>query len=287
MKKYIALILTLVMALSLCACGNTNDEKTNEPESNPTIEESIPTEPSIPNLEMFVGAWSALKYNSVVPNDSFSINADGTMKYHGKEYTWTAEKLPESSINEMEITAADAEGNNAYTIRLKRTPDDTYVANFRKYGNVMGSGTDYYRDADYTVVELTEDNVLDYVETEVKFVFDTNSDGFTKTVEHKLYIRFKEGVGYLSVGNVNFVTKATYQDVHFEAKPGNYTLGEVKSISDNGSLNRVWLTGGSESYCYTTTWWVSKPGEAFKVAFTFNELTGVEWCDGRVFLLNK
>lgn len=286
MKKYIAMILALIVALSLCACDKTVNENNNT-ESVPSNEQSVPTEPAIPNLDMFVGAWKPLNYNSVTPNESFTIQADGTMKYHGKEYTWTAEKLPESSINEMKITATDSEGKNTYTIRLKRTPDDTYVANFRNYGNVMGSGTDFYRDADYTVVELTNDNVLDYVETEEKFVFDTNNDGYTKTVEHKLYVRFKDSVGYLSEGNVNFITKATYQEVHFEAKPGNHTLGEVKSTSNNGSLNRVWLSGGSESYCYTNTWWVTYPGEAFTVAFTFNELIGVEWCDGRVFLLNK
>ena len=284
MKKYIAMILALIAALNLCACGNTNSTTPSTSESIPVTENSAPTEPAIPNLDMFEGTWKALEYSSVTPDECFTIHADGTMKYHGKVYTWTAEKLPETSRNEMEITAADADGNNVYTIRLQRTPDDTYVANFRSFGNVMGTGTDFYRDTDYTVVELTKDNVLDYVETEEKYEFKVNDDGFTETVAHKLYIRFKDSVGYLSEGNVNFITKSTHQEIHFEAKPENFTLGEIKATSNKGSLNRVWLTGGSESYCYTTTWWVTNPGEAFKTAFTFHELIGVEWCDGRVFL---
>ena len=291
MKKYIAMILTLVLALSLCACGNNSENNMNANtnlESNPTSESSVPSEPSvpeIPNLDMFVGTWKLIEANSYAQAQTFTINADYTMTCDGEAYTWTADELSASSIYEMEITVKDQSDSPVFTIRLQRTPDDTYSANFRNYGNVMGSGTDFYRDEDYSVVELTEENVLEYVETENKFVFDTDKEGFTKSVAHKLYIRFKDSVGYLSNGNVNFTAKGTYQNVRFEAKPGNHTLGEVKSTSDSSSLNGVWLSGGSESYCYTTTWWVSQPGEAFETAFTFYELIGADWCNGRVFIL--
>ncbi|MBE6978381.1 MAG: hypothetical protein E7438_07130 [Ruminococcaceae bacterium] len=288
MKKYFALILALALALSLCACESTTLDTNHDDNDTPATTEatvpSEPAEPEIPNLNMFVGTWKRFTESSLNPNESFTLNANGTMLKDGKTYTWTATETPQSYLYEMEISVK-YEDTDAFTIRLQRTPDDTYMANFRNSGNVMGSGTDFYRDEDYTVVELTEDNLLDYVESRVEFEYETDKDGYTQGTYRKLYIGFKDTVGYPSYGNANFISTTTYQEVTFDAKPDGYTLGEVKNVYTNLSINGVWLTGGDGCWCSSTYNWSVESGQTNTILWDFDVLTGVDFCSGRVFLL--
>ena len=72
MKKFLALILALVMALSLAACGNTEPTEPTEP-TKPTTPTDEPTEPAkgykvamICDSSINDGGWGAACYNAMV-----------------------------------------------------------------------------------------------------------------------------------------------------------------------------------------------------------------------------
>lgn len=304
MKKLISMILTLAVALSLCAC-NTEKPDMDRDDSAPvtpsyiedtTPPSSEPAEPEIPNLSMFVGQWVYMATNSTERDDTFTINADGTLEYEDKIYTWSAQLASENANYEMLIhVMCPSEPGNPYattlypyTIRLTRTPENTYVANLGRTGG-MGTGTDFYRVGDYEVVELTNENVTDYLESEEYFSYGTDDFGYTCRIYRYTTVQFKEGVGFPSWCVANFVYRITEKEVTFDEKPEGYTLGQTMTCYE-GQPN-VWETSTPNvtgkypySFYFTYAWFGNEGGEKLTETVSFHELLGADKIVGKVYI---
>lgn len=154
MKKIVCILMAVITALSLAACGASPETNEPNPGQKPSqnVSESAsssvapsstkPAEPEVPNLNMFVGDWAFLQTDGNASDETFTINADGTMEKDGKIYSWKYRTPDWDDDFELKLTAylmVGQEGynpngesyNHGYTIKFTRTEEDTYTVTSR------------------------------------------------------------------------------------------------------------------------------------------------------------
>lgn len=299
MKKMIAMILSLVAVLSLCACGAQENppqyaEPTYDFSDSPT--EDLPTEPAepqIPNLDMFVGKWHIVEENFLTEIATFTINADGTLEANGEILNWTAEKAHPESSYEMILTVeypADPSFPNsmpfwAFNLNLERTAEDTYVIEMRE-SQLATTGKAYYRECDYEMVELTDENAIEYLELgEEYFEYRTNGE-LTHMVRLQGDVRFKEGVGVLSHFDGKFVFQISEVEISLGG-PDGFTEGAVaNTYTADGDSVYAFTPRYPESYSQTLYWFGNPGSETLKEIqyISHKELIGTKNASGYVFI---
>lgn len=292
MKKLIAMILALVATLSLCACAGKDTAK----QSKQIPEEKKEAQSRIPNLDMFVGQWRIVDEEQDL---TFTVNADGTLEQDGKTLTWTVRQAHPDREYEMILKAEhpadpdfpDSTSFFAFELYLTRTPENTYVAEMLK-SEMATRGDEYYRPCDYEVVELTVDNVLEYLQCDEYYTFRAFPDTLT---EYELYryteITFKEGVGAPSHCYGDLSYHVTLVSVTMDET--GYTEGEIVdsyNLPGGTLLTRFDLnTSYPYQFYYDYSLW-GAPGsddlqEAQKVLH--HELTGAQKISGYVYIPTK
>ncbi len=306
MKKLIAIILSLVTALSLCACGAKEPvdepknpsqsaqegEQTQPKDSQP--EATQPEQPQIPNLDMFVGKWNIVEENFLTEVATFEIKADGTLEANGETLTWTAEKAHPDSKYEMILKVeypADPSFPNsvptrAFDLRLTRTPENTYVAE-KRLTQMSTTGDQFYREGDYEVVELNDQNAMEYLQEEqAYYTFDVKNDKEYKVVRNE-EIKFKDGLGALSYCSGGLVMETTYVEIRLTGDAKDFTEGAVTStnVNEDGVWSNIRINEPRQ-YTYTLYWFgevgsadLQKPG-----SMECNHLIGTKDISGYVFI---
>lgn len=313
MKKMICTLLAVVAALSLTACGNQENMDNNNPAtpgSSPS--QNMETSSSanqnddsqIPYMDKIVGQWAFMQTKNGQSDETFTIKPDGTMEKDGKLYSFKVRRPDWDDDFELKLTAYLMEGqegydpqgeayNHCYTIKFTQSPDDTFIAAVKdeKSGR-FAQYYDFFRTSDYTMVELTLENMLQYLELEQHFNYATNDFGYTVRIDNMIQVRFKEGVGFPSYCTSVFVFHMVTKEVTFDEKPEGYTLGATLSEEDGQPL----LMGGgtpevtgeySYQFNYTERWsYVSENlgGETHTCEMIFFELIGAEAIVGRVYI---
>ena len=296
MKKMIAMILVLVAILSLCACGANEPAKSAGGQTEP--EATQPEEPKIPNLEMFEGKWMIVEADFLDEITELVINEDGTMEVNGELLNWTAEKAHPNSGFEMILTVeypADPNFPNsqamwAFDFYLKRTPENTYVAEMRE-SQYSSSGEQFYREGDYEVIALTDDNAMEYLEqlpAEIGFKVDARTDFpsgyYASRIER---VTLKDGLGFYSYFSGGLVFEQTYVETFLNDDATGTLEGAVLSTSTDtrGTYNTI-NSEYSYEYTYTVSWF-GFPGSADlekSGAMECNRLTGTENASGYIFI---
>lgn len=304
MKNIVCILLAVITALSLIACGNSEtptqspaqQQATQMPETTAAAKEDNPF------LEMLVGQWELVQTRNEDLQESFTIHADGTMEMDGKVYTWQMKEGIAGDGYELKLTARLMEGqegydpqsdNLCYVMKLERTAENTYIASVRDEN--AGRFADeqlFFRTCDYTVVELTLENMLQYLELEQEFVYVTNDFGFTERIDLWTRVRFREGLGYPSYCVAKFVFSKTVREVTFADRPDHYTLGATVYTEEGPADFLQYETPNVTSrmayeFCVSERWsYVSDNmgGETHTCQMTFYELIGAEIILGRIYI---
>lgn len=295
MKKTIAMILTLITILSLCACG-ANDAAQSKGETNQAQQQTAPSttapaEDQIPNLSMFEGKWNIVGGDFLDEITTFVIHADGTLTANDIIYTWTASMASPNARYEMLLQVSHPDSASwAFDLRLTRTPEDTYVAEMR-VSKASNTGDQFYREADYQVVEITDENAMEYlyqVPAETTFKVKENS---VSVDEYKVVrtevIRFRDGVGALSYCSGKLLFEQTYMELHLTDNATGFTEGQVTApyVDQNGKYSNISIVYPWE-YTYTV-YWFGEVGSADlqKVGMMeCNQLIGTKDIHGFVFI---
>jgi hypothetical protein len=263
-----------------------------------------PAEPEIPNLDMFVGEWAYLQDSSSEREWNMVINADGTLTGDNLfldadvVYEWTMSSIDKPDPDKIKLSVKKHKDYSlpnemrfdVCTITLTRTKENTYIANVKR--SSMGTGTDFYRVGDYEVVELTAENMMQYLELEQEFKYITNEFGYTQRIENWTSVRFKEGVGFPSFCTAKFRYQMTTKEVTFDEKPDGYTLGATVKTEEGEPLiyggGTPQVTGRYAYEFYFTEYWsymdTNMGGQTHTCEMTFYELIGADAIVGKVFI---
>ena len=142
MIKILSLLLAVVLCISLCACGNNDENKATETEDNGK-NSSVQSESNSIKSEI-AGEWKA---NVLVGNSGdgreyaaavIRLNEDGTGTYKDKAITWEL--------------SSDGNAVNFYLIT------DNVTGNFKIQTTDGKTTLNFYQDVYYRASEFAEDN---------------------------------------------------------------------------------------------------------------------------------
>ena len=273
MKRVCAVLLLVAVSLSLWACGQAdpriekyetiihNLENGNYQAAIDLIENmaqqngggantnatAVPTEPTKPGLTPEQLAWKADAVGTWIPDEvaskaghtGFSVKADGTCVVDGKDYTW---EIGHSSKNNTQITVLDGE-KKAYMLQLSINGSYGYkrasLFTYTDANNAQGGEGTYYRNEDYTVVEITNDNWQDYFELKEVVNAEKNAFGEHDKLRSQNGFRLKDAEsvvnGALSSGGVEYKYVSACLDVTVDFEKMTYTTSETRNSANHNS----------------------------------------------------
>lgn len=299
MKKIIAMILALVTMMSLCACGAAPASPTTASPVQPGQSQSVttqpeatqpeatqPAQPQIPDLDMFVGKWNIVEENFLTEIATFTIHADGTLEKNGEILTWTAQQAHPDRDYDMilRVEYPTDPGTRAFDLYLTRTPENTFAAQLRK-SQFSNKGDDFYREGDYEVITLTDENAVRYLQQ----MPETNTFIHKKEGEYQVQrntqIRMKEGLGALSRFSGTLVFEISYVQMWLNESLDGFTEGDVTGTSlDDSQYANI----GEYSWEYTyNAYWFGNAGDVSlknENSMHCRQLVGTQDVSGVVFI---
>ena len=306
MKKMIAMILAMMTVLSLCACGaNQPAPETGKPAASvsqttqpavtqPEATQPEATRPQIPGLDLFVGTWHIVEENALTKVAAFTIREDGTLEANGEILTWTAQEAPSDRSYEMvlKVQASTDSGNPnslstwAFDLYLTRTPENTFVAEMRR-SQMATTGDAFYREGDYEVVELNDENAMEYLQQVPEYnAFQKKSDQEYRVVRSGK-IQLREGLGALSYCTGTFVFDVTYVELFLTEAADSFTEGKVTgtSVDDQSTFDTIRI-GEPREYNYTLYWFGTQGSAGLKLPGyrECRQLTGMKGASGYIFI---
>ena len=286
MKRIMILLLVSAMSLSLCACGRKNADRESElyqkyrdiiddlehgnyqsaidsienmskqdVEDTTGSVESALTPEQIAWQTNVVGTWSPDKNASNDGHAGFSIMTDGTCTVDGTEYGW---EIGNASENSAQIEVLDGQ-TKIYSLQFSVSADYGYkrasLYVYQDEHNAQGTTGSYYRNEDYTVVEITNDNWQDYFE--IKEVISVEKNAFDEISQFYSYTYFllKDTYGTvnpaLSTGGVEYQYISTCQDITVDLTELAYVpVGKVHNTSDHNSTSEWHLSSDANNENY-------------------------------------
>lgn len=247
------------------------------------------------DAELFVGKWKYLADSTLDTGMTFTVNEDGTLVKEGWTYTWKAEAADPASgydaavkVKYLKLPGKPAAVHqNAFTLYLTRTPENTYIITFQS--DELGTTADYYRVGDYEVIELTKENMMDYLQCGHYYTYSTTPSGYTRNIYCYTMISFRENAGIPSFCQGVFEYRVSEVAVAFDPKPGQYAEGTVLKTYDGqpellgGQLPKV---TGRAAYSFSEAYeWTDNLGNEPGVQIIRRwELTGAEEIFGRIYI---
>jgi hypothetical protein len=319
MKKRMALIFALLLVIMLCGCNHSQTPAATEPTaSQPTVEtppqqtepavtEPPQTEPTVPqppndpdgstalDTELFVGQWKYLADSTLDTGMTFTVKEDGTLIKEGWTYTWKAETADPATgydaavkVKYRKLPGQPASiHQSTFTLYLTRTPENTYIITFQS--DELGTSADYYRVGDYEIIQLTKENMLDYLQSGHYYTYSTTPSGYTRNIYCYTMVSFRENAGMPSFCQGVFQYQVSEVAVAFDPKPGQYAEGAVLKTYDGqpelsgGQLPKV---TGRTVYSFAEAYeWKDNLGNEPGVQIIRRwELTGAEEIFGRIYI---
>lgn len=279
MKRIITLFLVAALSLSLCACGASVPKKYQDVIDNlengnyqaaidlietmeqqdlataATAPENALTPEQIAWKTDAVGTWSPNQEASQEGHTGIVIKNDGTCTVDGKAYTW---KVGEAGKTNVRIEICEGAKKICYLqiavsvdYGYKRAVLFTYVD---EHSAQSAKGC-YYRDEDYTVVEITNDNWQEYFE--LKEVLTTKKNAFDEIDQFSgtTYFRLKESYGTvnseLSTCAMEHKSVSTCQDITVNLIDMSYApVGRVRNTAENNETEELSTTTDAEGVDY-------------------------------------
>ena len=288
MKRAIVFFLVVSMGLSLCACGQYNtyekyqeiidnlengnyqnaiDLIQNMADSNNSIsntesntDSGTSSEPTLSPAQIAwqtnaIGTWIPDKRATEDGHTGFSIKDDGTCVVDDKDYTWNIGVASEKSA-QLEVFDGQKQ---VYVLMISVSAEYGYkratlgiCTDKHNFNSTNGA---YYRNEDYTVVDITNDNWQDYFE--VKEVLFTKKNAFGEINEFWGYTYFRLKDTYstinptLSSGGTEYQYVSTCQDITVDLDNMTYVpVGKVRNTADRNNTMEWRLSTDSNSAEY-------------------------------------
>jgi len=256
MKKIIAFLTTLVMCLSLVACGNSEYQaiidaldakdyqlavqeiyklyQADQTGENATGAETE-ADPEVKAMEASaIGEWTVSYYyeddNEIT---TFTVNEDGTATIGDESFTWELNYADKDSAS-FNIKNGDT---NVYDLDVDKKDEGYHSATLYKYTDEYNTTwiDEFYRLDDFTKIEITKDNFFDYFEEYENTEIIENKDAFGEVTSTDIRVRkgfaLKEECGLVISSLKNVPVEYSYRTmwVNVSADPttGEYHLGEV------------------------------------------------------------
>ena len=239
MKKLVSMLLVIATLLSLTACGgnNTPSDTTTTPDNSTTApivseEENGITE-TTPEAEpfRFAGTWRLVQKTATPSEKRYIIDEYGNMEYYSgfdsepSKYTF----LKQEKTDDQWIVVF--EGNTGWTTSLMFGLVDGHYC-ITEYDSNERDTQYFYREedyADYDVVELTTENVAQYLDNSYNIWYHTDDYGEITDIFVATYPTFKKGLGLGSffLGEVNY--NKSYKMLTYDPNTEEYTIGETVS----------------------------------------------------------
>lgn len=240
MKRLIALLLAIALCLCLAACGG--GDKSSATGDKPSANGDKPgqtqgNDPAAGIKEDLLGRWLPHGYTRGENSDKLAdFREDGTVVIGEKTLTWEIVEDSVIYINDgedrlylAEFTAAE-DGQPSF-LRLYRY----------KTATTTSVWCEYYKESDYTKLEITAENWQDYFEVQE---FSTLvKDAFGEITKIEVYRAFalkdSYGVVCAQISNmtVEYSTKRIGYYVTADKTTGEYTIGEIADPHDNWPAN--------------------------------------------------
>ena len=273
MKRVITLLLVAALSVSLCACGLLPNAQSKKYEKYQTIIDSLEngnydnaigiienmaqqesgsadseTDSTKPTLTPEQIAWQTDAVGTWTPDESatkdghtgFVIMSDGICTVDGQKYSWT---IGNASKTSARIDVQDGQ-KMVYELHISVNEDYGYKrasmnARLDEQSWQSTSGA-YYRNEDYTIVEITNDNWQDYFEVKEVIKLKENSFGEVDEFWGYTYFRMKDTCGVvnstLSSVAMEHSSVSTCQDITVDLENKTYMpVGNVKNTSNNNS----------------------------------------------------
>ncbi len=233
MKKLIALLLVIALCLCMAACGSkakpsAGGEKPGQTQGN---------DPAAGIKESLLGSWLPHGYTRGENSDKLAdFREDGTVVIGEKTLTWEIAEETVIYINDGEerlyradLTAAE-DGQTSF-LRLNRF----------KTATTTSVWCEYYKESEYTKIEITAENWQDYFELRDFPVAVKDSFGEITKIEIYRALVLKDTYGavcqQLSNMTVEYSAKQIGYYVTADKTTGEYTIGEVADPHSNWSAN--------------------------------------------------
>ena len=277
MKRVITLLLAGALSLSLCACGAGVPEKYQDVIDNlengnyqgaidliETIEQQdLATSPTAQALTPeqttwktdAVGTWSPDQEASQEGHTGIVIKDDGTCTVDGKAYAW---KVGEAGKTNVRIEMRDGAKKICY-LQIAVSVDYGYkratLFTYMDEQSAQSAKGSYYRDEDYTVVEITNDNWQEYFE--LKEVLSTKKNAFDEIDQFcgTTYFRLKDSYGTvnseLSTCAMEHKSVSTCQDITVNLIDMSYVpVGRVRNTAENNETEELSAAEDAEGARY-------------------------------------
>lgn len=242
MRKLFCMILALIMVMSLCACGKeSSDHGQNDSfvNGNGTNQNAHTGNANVKAIQAaLIGTWVPINSNKYEDGSNvITFNADGTIDMLGETYTW--EVTSARSAEEGSIALYDGE-TKFYTAEYEIKDK---VLNYLCFERVKGAddkyrlsdeysmyATGYYKESDFTVIEINSDNFADYFE--MKEFASVTKDSFGDAIKITIYqgLVFKEEYGKVHLSLSQGAFECSYHsdskyEVTADKTTGEYTYG--------------------------------------------------------------
>lgn len=279
MKKVLALMLTMVLLLSLAACGGNNAKESvagktsSKAEQSDTVKETeqAPQE-KVDVPENLVGTWY------IIPSDytgsaagsgvldkaeilSFTLIENGTISVDGKEYPLKNSSdnksiFHDSVYGEYKNAYIVNIGNDQYKLGINVDTDNSNYIVFEPYGNKYANYQPLYAKKNYTAktTELTLDNWKDFFEVKFDDNFGANKNEWGDVAGFYgggLILTQKDNIKITGIQNGRIAYKLTITETamaHFNKTTEKYSLSDTVTESNETFENESDLLGSSGTY---------------------------------------
>ena len=241
MKRLIALLLAMALCLCLAACGggdkpSADGDKPNQTQGN---------DPAAGIKKSLAGKWLPHGYTRGENSDKLAdFREDGTVVIGEKTLTWEIVEDSVIYINDGEDRLYQAE----FTAAEEGQPSFLRLHRF-KTATTTTVWCEYYKESDYTKLEITAENWQDYFEVQEFPTLVKDSFGEVSKIEVYRALVLKESYGavcpQISDMTVEYSAKQIGYYVTADKTTGEYTIGEVADKHDNWSANTNTMVASS------------------------------------------
>lgn len=316
--KLLTIILAFATLLTLTACGGDNateaekevsekseitestessdnsDEIPSDTSENTDTSSTVPEEESIYPL---AGTWKRVQKTADVEENYFVIDNNGYLTeyyIYSDGETSVYEYSLDNDYRDVEWTDSVKLYFQAVTGRKGQSMTFEKVSGHYTYTEYDSRGrisNYYYREedmADYDVIELTSENVGQYIEDYCYFTHNTDDYGDITSITAWNEIRFKEGLGAPSYIFGELTYKINYRTATYNPETKEIVWGEIYETDDSNDFTKKVQCCGIGDYVSNTGWNknYSENGDGTYAVESVDilEITGAEKIIGKVYV---
>ncbi len=318
MKRIIATILALIMCLALVACGNSEKEelydkyesiirsleKHNYDKALEKIEklsskhQSATTEKENDKVNfksLIVGEWIISCFANDESMGNITFNENGECNIGGETYSWKLEKYYDTWAEYV----ISRDGDDIYRVTLndRTESDESLLVSLWRLGDSEEKHIgDFFPLSEYTVLELTTDNFLDYFEISERVSVNRNAFNEPTEISVNYYYVLKAEYGRVEADISEVAIEYSYIDLRYEIadadlEKGTFEIGarveedfDTEEYTNMTTLHNIY--NSSDDYIYgfnAGSCWITAQTEYVNLM----DITEILRVSGNIYVLKE